>query len=194
MSVCTGCQTENRTEAKFCKGCGKPLAAPVPAPDVRVCPICQKSVSIQAKFCRGCGHKLDAPALAPAPTLVSVPPAVSVPQSGPRLRLRLRYDNHELTLDAAYPAATLGRESTCNLVIRDPRASRLHCRIELRHDMFYLADQSTNGTYLTIEGETEFALQQAELPLRGRGRISFGRTLPGEQSKQVEFDISRTSV
>src|SRR5262245_24576191 len=47
---CVYCQRENRTGAKFCEQCGKPLS--------RVCPSCGSELSAQAKFCVDCGHQL----------------------------------------------------------------------------------------------------------------------------------------
>jgi hypothetical protein len=37
-----------------------------------------------------------------------------------------------------------------------------------------LVDQSTNGTFVTVEGEAEFVLKREETILRNRGRIVFG--------------------
>jgi hypothetical protein len=47
-------------------------------------------------------------------------------------------------------------------------------RIERRRDKFVLIDQSSNGTYVTVEGEPEIHLRREELILRGRGHVCFG--------------------
>jgi class 3 adenylate cyclase len=105
------------------------------------------------------------------------------------LRLKLRHENKEITLDAAHPSATLGRDLGCDIVIGDPRASRSHGRIELRRDKFMLVDQSTNGTYVTFQGEAEFVLKREETFLRHRGRISFGHAWVDATTEVVEFEI-----
>ena len=69
------------------------------------------------------------------------------------------------------------------MVIADQRASRLHARIERRRDKFALIDHSSNGTYVTFDGEQELVLHREELLLRGHGCVSFGHSHevnPGE--------------
>jgi hypothetical protein len=104
-------------------------------------------------------------------------------------RLRLHHMGGDIILSADRPTATLGRDANCDIVIRDPRASRSHGRIERRRDKFVLVDQSTNGTYVTVLGETEFALKREETILRGRGRLSFGHAHGEDGSEVLEFEV-----
>lgn len=46
--VCSRCNKENPAKNKFCRGCGKPLAAPL-------CPRCQKAIEADDAFCGTCG-------------------------------------------------------------------------------------------------------------------------------------------
>jgi class 3 adenylate cyclase len=83
---------------------------------------------------------------------------------------------------------TLGRDEKCGLVVHSEDASRLHCTIERKHDKFVLVDHSTNGTYVTIEGNPEVAVQREEFALTRRGTITLGR--PKSVSKEiVEFVV-----
>lgn len=92
-------------------------------------------------------------------------------------RLRLRYRGKELVLKRRVESVTLGRDPTCSFVVADAMASRHHCAIERRQDKFVLRDHSSNGTYVTAEGEnTETVLRREELALRGRGWVTFGQT------------------
>jgi len=101
------------------------------------------------------------------------------PKLGPP-KIRLQLGPHEIELGESRPALTLGRDPQSDVVISDKMASRLHARIERRRDKFVLVDQSSNGTYVTLEGEKEIVLRREELILRGRGEISFGHgTLAG---------------
>ena len=68
----------------------------------------------------------------------------------------------------------LGRDPQNDVVVADRMASRVHARIERRRDRFVLVDQSSNGTFVTMEGEPEIHLRREDLILRGRGRITFG--------------------
>jgi len=90
--------------------------------------------------------------------------------------LRLCYGNQEIVLNAARSSLTLGRDDSAELVINDAQASRAHCRIERRMDKFVLTDHSTNGTYITVEGDRETVLKREEFLLRGHGWITFGQS------------------
>lgn len=61
---CSNCGTENRDDAKFCKGCGASMvmAAPHEAPMSMVaCPACGTSNRAGSKFCAKCGTSLGQP-------------------------------------------------------------------------------------------------------------------------------------
>ena len=96
------------------------------------------------------------------------------PAAPTHLHLKLRHAGNELILSPARPRIMLGREAACDIVIRDARASRSHARIECRRDKFVLVDLSSNGTFVTVQGEVEFSLRREEAILRGAGRIVFG--------------------
>jgi class 3 adenylate cyclase len=106
--------------------------------------------------------------------------------------IRVRHGAKELELDDARPSCTFGRDLSNDVVIADRLASRMHARIERRRDKFVLADQSSNGTYVTIEGEPEVALRREEMILRGRGKISFGHACGDGAGESVEFSVGGT--
>jgi adenylate cyclase len=107
--------------------------------------------------------------------------------AGPlRAKLTLKYRGNRLVLQHGPEELIIGREQDCGLVLTDTQASRHHCSIQRRNDHFVLIDRSTNGTYVTVEGEGEVALEHDELTLRRRGWISFG--VPrGAAAEAVEF-------
>jgi len=102
-----------------------------------------------------------------------------------RARLTLQYRGTRLVLQNGLETVTLGREGGCGLVIGDAQASRHHCTIQRRNDHFVLADRSTNGTYITVEGEDEMRLEHDEVMLRRRGWIACGS--PRGAVESVEF-------
>src|SRR5437899_382397 len=71
-------------------------------------------------------------------------------------------------------------------VVADQKASRQHCTIERRQDKWVLKDRSTNGTYVTAEGDSEMLLQREELTLRKHGWIAFGQPRSGT-TEVVEY-------
>ena len=101
----------------------------------------------------------------------------------------LRHDTAEITLDAGHPGAGMGRDPGSDIVIADAKASRHHARIEKRRDKFFLADQSTNGTFVTFNGEREIALRREEIMLRGSGQIRFGHSATEGSGETVDFSV-----
>ena len=109
----------------------------------------------------------------------------------PRLRiakagLRLRYRGQEVARRRDTDSITIGRDDSNGLIVQSDMASRQHCTIERRTDVFVLRDHSTNGTFLTIVGDAEMAVRRAEVSLRKSGWISFGRPR-GPDVEVVEF-------
>jgi class 3 adenylate cyclase len=57
---------------------------------------------------------------------------------------------------------------------------------ERRQDKFVLKDHSSNGTFVTAEGDIEILLQREEFTLRKHGWIAFGQSRAGT-SEVVEY-------
>ncbi len=114
-------------------------------------------------------------------------------RTAPRVRvakamLRLKYRGAEVARRRDTDSITVGRDTANGLVIEDEMASRQHCTIERRQDLFVLRDHSTNGTYVTIEGDAEMAVRRSEVSLRKHGWVSFGQPrAPGVEA--VEFFV-----
>ena len=106
----------------------------------------------------------------------------------PLARMRIRHGGREIVLGDATRALAFGRDPQNDVVIGDRLASRMHARIERRRDRFVLVDHSSNGTFVTREGEPELPLRREELVLRGQGRISFGHAHAADPGEIVEFD------
>jgi len=102
-------------------------------------------------------------------------------------RIVLRHGTKELALDENATAITIGRDAGSDIVIEDRKASRLHARVERRRDKFIIIDQSSNGTFVTVDGEPEIMLRREELMLRGRGRVSFGHAHLDDPAEFLAF-------
>lgn len=100
--------------------------------------------------------------------------------------LRLEHGGRQLQLNAQQPSAIVGRGNECELVVNDPLASRRHANIELRNGKFFLADQSTNGTYLTQGGKTLF-LHREEMALADSGQFGLGHEVATTAPEAVHF-------
>jgi len=97
--------------------------------------------------------------------------------------LRLKHRDREVVCRRHDDSITMGRDPACGLVIANNRISRRHCSIERRQDKFVLADQSTNGTYVTTEGSSEIFLRREEFLLGKHGWIAFGQ--PRSEAEDV---------
>lgn len=111
--------------------------------------------------------------------------SLATPTISAESQLRLNHGNDELVMGPARPEVTLGRDPSSDIVVRDPRASRSHARIEHRRGKFVLIDISSNGTHVTFQGEAEIALKREELILRGSGRIAFGHAWSADQAAET---------
>jgi pSer/pThr/pTyr-binding forkhead associated (FHA) protein len=68
------------------------------------------------------------------------------------------------------PVVRIGRSSDCEVVIGDPRVSRIHATLELQEGSYRLADaRSTGGTFLDGRPVHE------AVPLRAGAIIRLGR-------------------
>jgi adenylate cyclase len=77
----------------------------------------------------------------------------------------------------------VGRDKSNDLVVNSNKASRVHARIFARGDHFVIADQSSNGTYVSIDGSArEIVLLREETALGEGGSIGLGGTAakPGD--------------
>jgi adenylate cyclase len=92
-----------------------------------------------------------------------------------RTVLRLRYLGRETVRRRETESVTLGRGEDCGLMIPGEHASRQHCTIERRPDKWVLRDHSSNGTWVTAEGEAEILLQREEYTLGKHGWIALGQ-------------------
>jgi len=108
----------------------------------------------------------------------------------PRARLALRHGEADIVLDEMRRTLAFGRDAQNDVVITDRLASRIHAHVEKRREHFVLVDHSSNGTYVTRDGEPEIALRREEFVLRGRGRISFGHAYAADSGESVEFDAA----
>jgi len=86
-------------------------------------------------------------------------------------------------------ALSLGRDRECDLVVKEKTASRRHARIERSGAQYVLVDESTNGTYVAIQGDREVLLRHDRILLRGRGKIGFG-TSTGSATEVLSFECS----
>jgi hypothetical protein len=117
-------------------------------------------------------------------------PADTGGASSTRGRLRLDYGKAVIVLDENKPVIDMGRGSMCDVVIRDPRASRRHATINRRGNQVVLIDGSTNGTFVTIDGDSERFVKHAEFILHGKGIITFAASSGKPDADSARFECT----
>lgn len=107
--------------------------------------------------------------------VTTVSAALKVDDLPARAHMTLRYGDRTIELRDLSPPFTMGRDRQNDLIIDDEWVSRNHASIEFRKGFFILVDRSTNGTYLTTDGDDELRVHRDEVLLRKSGVISLGQ-------------------
>jgi class 3 adenylate cyclase len=115
--------------------------------------------------------------------------AAGAPPVAAEAVLRVMHDGRVIEMGDALPTLQMGRDAAHPIVIADRMASRLHGRIERRGDRYYYADLSTNGTYVTMDGDAETVVRRDQVMLRGRGRLCFGHSGADAGAEVVVFEL-----
>lgn len=105
----------------------------------------------------------------------------------------IRLDHLVVSLSFGAPDTPihLGRIDHAELVVSDPRVSRLHARIEWRNGSFVLTDLSSFGTWVRFSGsDSDIALRRQECQLHGSGEIALGVPLDDISAPTVAFTIT----
>jgi hypothetical protein len=100
----------------------------------------------------------------------------------------LRYQDRDIAVDGSQASFTIGRDEASDLPVASTKASRQHARIEWRRDKFVLFDHSTNGTYVTLEGEPEVLVKHESFLLYGRGLLSIGEAAHTDGCGVIRFE------
>jgi hypothetical protein len=121
--------------------------------------------------------------------VTSMLPAIAMPGRDARRpqRLRLSVLDREVVVDEQRPQVTIGRADDNDIVIRGNLISRLHARIEFGRNRFTLTDQSTNGTFVQVNGQEEAFVRRDSMPIKGEGLIGLGRVPERDSALTIRF-------
>jgi len=105
--------------------------------------------------------------------------------------LTLRYGDETYNVD---PGAnvSIGRDKQNDIVVPSQHASRLHARVFGRDGNFIIADQSSNGTFVMVDGSTrEIRLRREEAHLGERGTIGLGNPTAAAGDHLLHYRVQR---
>jgi adenylate cyclase len=107
--------------------------------------------------------------------------------------LKLTYAGDSFVVEPA-GSLRIGREASNDLVVPSEHASRLHARVFTRDGQFIIADQSSNGTFLMVDGSTrELRLRREQAVLGERGWIGLGKTAANHGDHVLRYRLERRS-
>ena len=105
--------------------------------------------------------------------------------------LKVSYAGESRVIEAGQ-SITLGRDPANDIVVNSTLASRVHARINGRGAHFVIADQSSNGTFVIIDGnDRELQLRREEGMLGERGYIGLGDSPASHGDHVVRYRLER---
>jgi adenylate cyclase len=107
--------------------------------------------------------------------------------------LKLTYEGETVTVLPG-GSISIGRDKGNDIVVNSTHASRVHARVSSRGANFVIADQSSNGTFVLIDGHSrELQLRREEAMLGERGYIGLGESAESPGDHVVRYRLeSRT--
>lgn len=127
------------------------------------------------------------------PELLTVQPDIEAYGNGgqpPSVHLELSCQNVSMTFYPDDLPIFLGRGNDAQFLVKDPRVSRLHTKIKLYGDAFFLEDISSFGTWVRFSGsDSVLALRRQECALLAQGTLALGCSFDDTSAPIVNYRI-----
>jgi len=105
--------------------------------------------------------------------------------------LKLTYGDASYLVEPA-GEVRIGRDKANQVVVPSENASRLHARVFGREGNFVIADSSSNGTFVMIDGNTrELRLRREEAIIGERGAIGLGASATSQGDHVLRYELQR---
>lgn len=104
-------------------------------------------------------------------------------------RLTLTLGQDTFHLQPGTDVLRIGRDPANDVVVDTRFASRFHARLEFARGRFVITDQSTNGTYVTLQQQPLVYLRREGLPIWSAGRIGIGTPVVSNDEHCLKFVI-----
>jgi class 3 adenylate cyclase len=102
--------------------------------------------------------------------------------------MTLNINGRQIKMTEKSPNKVIGRGEECDIQILAPMASRIHAELQFSDGNFRIEDQSTNGTWLELNGNS-LRLHRDKTVLLGKGKIALGNADFSDQAMIIEFEI-----
>jgi len=111
-----------------------------------------------------------------------------------RWLLKLTYAGNNIIVEPS-GSVKLGRGKANEVVVASSLASRVHARVVGREGNFVIADLSSNGTFLLVDGSSrEIRLRREEALMGERGWIGLGKSAAAHGPHMVRYRLERVSA
>ncbi len=121
-------------------------------------------------------------------TRMSLKPDFLMSGEATQVNLHLSAQGHEVIVGDEYKTnITLGRANGNDVVVKGKLISRIHARIELTKNKFFLIDESTNGTFVQRDDGEEIYVRRDRTELAGSGTIGLGRAADRGTELAIEY-------
>ena len=134
--------------------------------------------------CENCGDMLRFYGLK-AKALKKSAPAKQ--KQAPKLCLILKYGKVVVIVNESNPRIEIGRQKSNDIQVVKNRVSRTHALVELKNGKYFLTDQSSNGTYLLMEGRKGVTVKKKEVLLTAKGVIGPGYKVDFKSSDAIQI-------
>ena len=105
--------------------------------------------------------------------------------------LKLTYGDASYTIEPS-GEVRIGRDKANQVVVPSEHASRQHARLFGREGNFVIADSSSNGTFVMIDGNTrELRLRREEATIGERGAIGLGASTSSRGDHVLRYEVQR---
>jgi hypothetical protein len=96
------------------------------------------------------------------------------PKKLSRSCLILKYGKVVVIVNGTNTRVEIGRQKSNDIQVVNNRVSRTHALVEFKDGQYYLTDQSSNGTYLLMEGRKGVTVKKKKIMLTAKGVIGPG--------------------
>jgi pSer/pThr/pTyr-binding forkhead associated (FHA) protein len=113
-------------------------------------------------------------------------------KTAPRSCLILKYGKVVVLVNETNTRVEIGRQKSNDIQVVNNRVSRTHALIEYKNGQYYLTDQSSNGTYLLMEGHKGISVKKKEIMLTAKGVIGPGYKVDFKSADAIHIIFDQT--
>lgn len=106
--------------------------------------------------------------------------------------LVLKYGKVVVLVNENNARVEIGRQKSNDIQVVNNRVSRTHAIVEYKNGKYYLTDQSSNGTYLLMEGRKGITVKKEAVLLIAKGVIGPGYKVDLKSTDAIHLFFEKT--